>query len=71
MEERNANNPGGIDMGPYRIVHPDMNESIITAIPSQFRGGIEDSVSPKKAFAHGTSLTDGSLAVRESFSPEK
>ena len=25
MEERNANNPGGIDMGPHRIVHPDMN----------------------------------------------
>lgn len=48
MEERNANNPGGIDMGPYRIVHPDMNESIITAIPSQFRGGIEDSCHLKK-----------------------
>ncbi len=70
MEERDANNPRGIDRGPRRIVHPHMDESIITAIPSQFRGGLEDSVSPKKAFARGTSLTDGSIAVKEGISPD-
>ncbi len=70
MEERNANNPKGIDRGSFRIVRPDLNESIITSIPSNFRGGIENSVSPKKAFARGTSLTDGSIAVKEGISPD-
>lgn len=49
MQERNANNPRGIDRGPQRIVSNYSDESIIAAIPSSFTGGA-DGVSSRDAF---------------------
>ena len=50
MEERNANYPKGIDMGPQRVVRSLSEESIITAVSGHFTGGLPENISKNKAF---------------------